>query len=168
MSYFCCLFGSDDGQGNLDERVTESGVADAIHEEKERLDKLNILEDEGEDYQRDLWRQVIAEKSELLARARNRLAARQSNAGEEQKTKVNGQAVQAELDDTYPDKFLQDLTTMYTSNGYAKRMPRVRQIFEGLRPFVVAVNTLVQTETVSALVWGSVCLVFEVSRPSYL
>jgi hypothetical protein len=165
MSYFCCLFGSDDGEDNLDEKVNKSGVADAIHEDKESLDKLNILEGEGTNYQRDPWRLVIAEKSELLASARNRLAPRHSNASEKYKTKVNGQEVHTELNDTSPDKFLQDLTTMYTSNGYAKRMPRVRQIFEGLRPFVVAINTLVQTEKVSAVVWGSVCLIFEVSRP---
>ena len=157
MIYFCCLFGPNHDQRNVDEWGNESGV-DTISEEKE----VNLLQDEGEDYQRDMWRLVIAEKSALLTRARTRFAARQSDASQERKTEVNGRTVHPGLDDTSPNTFLQTLTTTYTNNGYSKRMPRVRQIFEGLRPFVAAVNTLVQTDTVAALVWGSVCLVFEV------
>ncbi|KAE8440608.1 hypothetical protein EG329_007027 [Mollisiaceae sp. DMI_Dod_QoI] len=42
-------------------------------------------------------------------------------------------------------------------------MPRIREIFSDIEPFVSAINTMVQANAVAALVWGSLTLVFQVT-----
>lgn len=152
MDFFCCLSGSSDD--------------DVIqHSEKPSSTKdngtlgLNLLEDEGENYQKDLWQLLLAEKTRLLTEASNRRS---------QKTLNPDITTIRAADITSPNDFLQSLTTLYNKNGYAQRMPRIRELFSDIQPFISAVNTLVQTNVVSALVWGSLCLVFEVGQPDTL
>jgi hypothetical protein len=95
-------------------------------------------ESEGASYQQDLWQMVLQRKTR-----NNRLT-------------ITGSSDTSEL-------FLQSLTTAYNQNGLAQKMPRIREIFSDIEPFVSAINTMVQANAVAALVWGSLTLVFQVT-----
>lgn len=88
---------------------------------------LSSDESEGASYQQDLWQTVLQRKTR-----NNRLT-------------ITGSSDTSEL-------FLQSLTTAYNQNGLAQKMPRIREIFSDIEPFVSAINTMVQANAVAALV----------------
>ena len=58
---------------------------------------------------------------------------------------------------------LRYLSELYTSHGFIKCVPRLRNVLEMLAPFNQAIGTMVQSDPqVAALVWGSVQIVFQV------
>lgn len=152
MDLFCCLAGRPKHatvSHSHSEKLSSTGTND--------LPKLNLLEDEGESYQRDLWQLAISEKAQQLDKA---CSSRSLSIQDQDVAEI--QAVFKANTTASPDDFLQALTALYNKNGFAQRMPRIREIFADVQPFISAVNTLVQADMASALVWGSLCLVFAV------
>jgi len=114
-------------------------------EEVEFYEKdLGDESDEGANYQQDLWQSVLQRKLYKSSRYPNQLM-----------TIPAGSNFTAEA-------FLQNLTTAYNQNGFAQKVPRIREIFQNIDPFISAINTMVQANSVASLVWGSVTLVFQV------
>ncbi|VUC26950.1 unnamed protein product [Clonostachys rosea] len=116
---------------------------------KDREKDFDAFKDTGENYQTELWNFVISEKDEALASLRERLA-RQDHSP--------GQLIAASDN---PDELLNSLTTSYNAHGHSRRMPRVREIFSGMEPFIISCNALARTQTVAPLFWGSLALVFQ-------
>lgn len=104
----------------------------------------DFLADEGSNYQQDLWQMVVQQKLLQIQR---------------QSALFN---VEDNTDST-PEAFLQTLTALYNSNGFAPRVPRLREIFLGIEPFTAAIHTMTKSNPIAALVWGSLTLIFQVS-----
>ncbi|ETS78887.1 hypothetical protein PFICI_08740 [Pestalotiopsis fici W106-1] len=115
---------------------------------------LNV--DEGSDYQHDAWRRVLDQK-----RAELKLRAKDHKKHGILLGLENGNADQGGQDPVTAENFLQVLTAKYNQHGVAKRMRHVRDMFASVEPFIAAVTTLAQTERSAALVWGSLCLIFQ-------
>lgn len=109
---------------------------------------------EGADYQQRLWQDVLEAKTESV---------------DEAKKLVNRKDMVTDI--TTPETYLQSLTAAYNENGFAQRMPRIREIFESIEPFTHAISTMAQSDRACSLLWGSLMLVFQVSprpRPGHL
>lgn len=144
MNCFSCLFGC------FVRPSTPNLVAD--DERREILEKSfsggsdgsDSSSDEGADCQQDLWKLVLRQKLS--------------------KTKQCPTPINVEVsDNSTTETFLQTLTASYNENGFAQKMPRVREIFSSMEPFVITINTMVQSNIIASLVWGSLTLVFQVS-----
>ena len=119
----------------------------------------DVFTDEGASYQRDQWQLVLAENRKAMLQALDHPTRARS--------KPVGIAPGDLLDSLTDGKLtaehcLQQVSAMYNQNKFAQRMPRILAIFTGLQPFTAAVTTLAQTNIASALVWGSLALVFQV------
>lgn len=152
MDLFCCL-----SAGPKDDSGSNSYSKVFLSKESNELPKLNLLEDEGEGYQRDLWQLAISEKAQQL----DKIAGSRSPSVQGEDVAAIQTVFKANTSAS-PDDFLQALTALHNKSGLAQRMPRIREIFADIQPFISAVNTLVQADMASALVWGSLCLVFAV------
>lgn len=141
MQALCCLPSFRRQVQKVDENATKSYVAPPP--------AYDFTVNEGADYQQRLWHLVLEEKTRSLTEARKLVNTRDSV-----------------TDITTPETYLQSLTAAYNENGFAQRMPRIREIFASIEPFAQTITTMVQSEIICALVWGSLMLVFQVSpRP---
>ncbi|KAL1868436.1 hypothetical protein VTK73DRAFT_3675 [Phialemonium thermophilum] len=157
MEFLLCCLPSSERNARKPPKYTEYSSDDDVSPGKTKGKKekiINLLDDEGESYQKDQWQMVIEEKRQALQAVRPRLLRK---FGEDPASSL----LIDHVPEISPQKFLQSLTTTYTENGHATRMTRVREIFSSMKPFVAAVNTLVQNDTIASLVWGSLTLVFE-------
>ncbi|KAI0453559.1 pfs domain-containing protein [Xylaria acuta] len=112
----------------------------------------DLLNDEGSDYQNRLWRIALVEKRQMLEDTMAKIDPLPKN---------NSVALSTKLDNLVsltPESCLQTLSSMYWQNKFSKRMPRLRQIFVNMEPFVASITTIAQTHEVAAVVWG--CLTF--------
>lgn len=102
-----------------------------------------LLADEGANYQQDLWQ--LALQTKLL------------------QTQQRTVPIDLELHDwSTPEAFLQTLISSYNTSGFASLLPRVRQTFLAIEPFVTAINTMTQSNMIAGLVWGSLTVIFQV------
>jgi hypothetical protein len=86
-------------------------------------DSDNLLVDEGANYQQDLWEQVVKIKRKQIQQCPPQVD-------------VEGK------EGITPEAFLQTLTAMYNTNGFAARVPKLREIFVSTEPFISAVNKM--------------------------
>ena len=156
---WCCIFASSP----QDER---DGPPFEMHDDKtvtsttSTASSQDILGNEGSKYQSDLWRLTLTEKSsEIRKRLKNNRSAFVMPSFD-----VDPQSFVTES--ATAESFLQSLTGVYNQNGYAQRMPRIREIFGSIEPFIASVSTMAQTNMVAALIWGSMTIVFQVSLSS--
>ncbi|KAH7322588.1 pfs domain-containing protein [Stachybotrys elegans] len=150
---FCCLKPPDRGsRGKSIRSAASTGTSTSyIYSEKELPD---LLQDEGEDYQKDQWQQVIAEKRNALLQTKSRVLPKFSD--------VDGvMAMVDEAGGLSPNMFLQTLKQQYTIHGHSGRISRIHNLFTSIQPFIVAVNTIVQNDTAASIVWGCLSLVFQ-------
>jgi len=111
---------------------------------KSESEGSDLLADEGANYQQDLWQLVLQQK---ILQTRQRLI-----------------PIDLEVNDSStPETFLQILTASYSTNGFAQHVPRLKEIFLGIEPFVAAIKTMATSHAAAALVWGSLTLIFQVS-----
>ena len=113
----CCCLGNSS---------TSSLTAGEEHDEILEKD-LGDESDEGATYQQDLWQLVLQRKLCKTKRYPDQLTM----------TTPAGSYFT-------PEAFLQNLTTTYNQNGFAQKVPRIREIFLNIEPFVSAINTMVQ------------------------
>jgi hypothetical protein len=140
ISEYCCFFQNhDENAVALDTTSAEERLA----LKNARLEKFNILKDEGQNIQEDLWTLTVREK--LLC------------------SKTSEDPFYQELPNiaTY-ESSLQALTECYESNGFSKRLPIVKSILDSVQPFIQAISTMVQSSMVASLVWGSLQVVLQV------
>jgi hypothetical protein len=141
MPVICCLPLSRRQVRTTDEDSTKTCVVSPP--------AYDLIANEGADYQQRLWSLVLDEKKRSLTQARNLVKTRDTV-----------------TDITTPETYLQSLTAAYNESGFAQRMPRIREIFANIEPFTQAITTMVHSEMICALLWGSLMLVFQVSRCS--
>lgn len=138
MECFGCLF------GRIRPHAADSTLHGHGQESTTGSNNSDLLADEGANYQQGLWQLAVQQK--LM------------------QTQQRSIPINIEFNDiSIPESFLQTLTASYNTNGFAQRVPRLRQIFTSLEPFVSALNTMASSHVVAALVWGSLTLIFHVS-----
>ena len=115
----------------------------------------DLFSDERASYQRDLWQLVLTQSHRAL---RDALARSKVKAG----SILGGNFDLVDIGALAPETCLESLAALYGQNRIAQRMPRIRAIFQSIEPFTAAVSTMAQTNMFSALLWGSLCLVFQV------
>jgi len=146
MQALCCLPSPRKRVRTIDENERKPSIS--------RPPAYDFIINEGADYQQCLWQDVLEEKTESVAEAQKL---------------VNRKDMVTDI--TTPETYLQSLTAAYNENGFATRMPRIREIFETVEPFTQAISTMAQSDRVCSLLWGSLMLVFQVSprpRPGHL
>ncbi|KAI0101705.1 hypothetical protein GGR51DRAFT_563166 [Nemania sp. FL0031] len=112
---------------------------------------IDFLKNEGADYQRELWRQILDEERESFE-ARQKRTSRPSNPSQD----ASGPG-----DETSPEAWLQQLTVQYNERGWQPKMATVRDVFETIQPFTSAITSLTQSNGAAQIVWGSLMLVFQ-------
>ncbi|KAI0855636.1 pfs domain-containing protein [Xylaria cubensis] len=154
MDFFLCCMAPKEEPEYPDATGSSGNSGSQVTVQKEKQVVIDLLDNEGENYQQDQWQLIVTEKRELLDALRIRLAKKFGDNG-------NVVAVVDQAHVLSPQNFLQSLTELYTSRGQSNHITGIREIFTRIQPFVTAVNTLVQTDRVAALVWGSLTLVFQ-------
>ena len=115
-----------------------------------RLEKIDLLDDEGAATQNDLWQLCFREKI-VSSTSQNRtfLSTSQENIS------------------ISMESCLRTLNEAYAGHGFAKYQGRIKGILEAVQPFVSAVDSLVQNEQIASLVWGSLMILFQVGLATY-
>jgi len=93
------------------------------------------LGDEEADCQQDLWQLVLRQ---MMSHTRQR------------PTPIN-----VEVSDNFTkEAFLQTLTASYNGNGVGQQMPQGREFTSTMDPFVITINTTIQSNMIASFVWG--------------
>jgi hypothetical protein len=135
--------------------VTTSDTLSTVNTQPPSYD---LIGEEGTDFQRKLWQDTSLYRREALLNVANRTSGLPRSVIEKFIPTQDGNEELLGLETS-----LASLTAVYEQNGFAKRMPQVKRIFTSIAPFTSAITTIAQTNMVSALLWGSLCLVFQVS-----
>ncbi|KAK0628901.1 pfs domain-containing protein [Bombardia bombarda] len=114
----------------------------------------DIFDNEGTDYQKDLWRIALSQKRQTMASAISKMKSPLP-------ANMTGLLSQSEAEATSAEHCLQLLTSYYDQNKFAQKIPRISQIFARIEPFTAIVSSMTQSNICSALVWGSLTLVFQ-------
>jgi hypothetical protein len=151
MNLFCCLSGRDSA------RIQKTTSPPTSEKTREHSPADDIFSDEGASYQRDQWQLVLAQNRKAMQQVVDN-GTRSKSIGIAQSDLLES------LSDGHltAEHCLQQLSAMYNKNKFAQRMPRIRAIFVSLEPFTETVAMLAKTNTISALLWGSLALVFQV------
>ncbi len=115
-----------------------------------RLERIDLLDDEGAATQTDLWQLCFREKV-VSSTSHNRTFFSTSH----------------ENISISMESCLRTLNDAYAEHGFAKYQGRIKGILEAVQPFVSAIDVLVQNEQIASLVWGSLMLLFQVRLAAY-
>ncbi|KAK2593959.1 hypothetical protein QQS21_008318 [Conoideocrella luteorostrata] len=110
--------------------------------EKPMHKDVDLVMDEGAHYQQDLWQQALHDRLLLTQQRPICLNVDFYNL-------------------STPETFLQALTASYNSNGLSRFVPRLRNTFLAIEPFVTAVSTMTTSNMLVSLVWGSLMSIFQ-------
>jgi hypothetical protein len=124
---------------------------------------IDLVNMETTGFQKRLWDRVLEEESRKL-RAQAPANLRGAMLLPVPTAASRGVAQQQQL--ALAEECLQRLTTQYNQRGWSRRVSIIRDIFESVQPFTVAVNTVVQASDAAAISWGCLTLVFTVSPTS--
>lgn len=141
LGCLCSCFGRPYSSKSDDESLTRPEKLSRVISEASSGGTL--MDDEGANYQQQLWDMALQLKV---------LQFKQKNVD-----------VGLEFHDTStPETFIQSLSVAYAEHGCSQRMQRVRQVFMLIEPFITTINTMASSHLVSAMLLGSLTLVYQV------
>jgi hypothetical protein len=107
---------------------------------------VDLLQDEGTDFQEHQWQILLREKLQ--------------NATSSGMPFLREVAQNATLNSA-----LESLTLLYQSHGFSRHIPMVTAVLQGIQPFASAITSFTQPHPeIASLVWGSFQLILQVSH----